>query len=152
LQSAAFVPQQRFQAAATVFSATAHANLSVTKTSSAKSRIQIGLPQLSASGDDADKSTSTFDDYEDIGGTKRGVPLGVLVLLISIWGFSVPPEFRRAHFCFSDRCTQNRTAYMCNDCVTFGEWTRKVADYYANGGGIQWDFSIDPDSKMRIFK
>jgi hypothetical protein len=26
------------------------------------------------------------------------------------------------------------------------EWTTDIAEYYRNGGGIQWDFSIDPNT------
>ena len=84
-----------------------------------------------------------------MGGLKRGGPIGILVVLIVIWSFSIPPDFRRAHFCFSEQSVQTRA--RCYDCVTFGEWARDVKDYYANGGGVQWDFSVDPDSPMKIF-
>lgn len=87
-------------------------------------------------------------DPDAISGQRRGIPLGLLVLAVVIWSFSVPPEFRRAHFCYSDRCTANRS--RCYDCVTLAEWTRDVQTYYQNGGGIQWDFSIDPESPFLL--
>lgn len=87
----------------------------------------------------------SFDD-----GSQRGIPLLLGSLMISVWFFSIPVEFRRAHWCFSERCEQNRSFALCNDCVTFGEWKEGVLDYYRNGGGVQWDFSIDPNSKLKL--
>ena len=88
------------------------------------------------------------DDDDDMGGLQRGLPLGVLALAISIWCFSIPPELRRAHWCMSDRCTQHRSLPSCYDCVTFGEWKSSIVDYYANGGRIQWDFSVAEETKQ----
>jgi len=76
---------------------------------------------------------------------ERGYVILVLAIFAVIWSFSIPPEFRRAHFCFTEQCVQNRS--KCYDCVTVGEWSEQVADYYRNGGGVHFDFSIDPDPK-----
>ena len=79
-----------------------------------------------------------FDD-----GTEIGKYLLVLALGISLWFFTIPPSFRRAYICPLELyCLQDQT--LCQDCTTWNEWFRGVADYYQNGGGIQWDFSIDP--------
>ena len=87
--------------------------------------------------------------YDD--GTGRGVPILVVILLACVWCFTVPPEFRRALIC-SDRCVELREeAPQCNNCITGDEWMAGVKQYYANGGGIEWDFSIDPNSKMKMF-
>jgi hypothetical protein len=83
-------------------------------------------------------------------GTGRGLYILGIVLLACVWSFTVPPKFRRAYIC-SDRCAVNREAPQCNNCVTSDEWTAGIKEYYANGGGIQWDFSIDPNSKMKMF-
>ena len=83
-------------------------------------------------------------------GTGRGLYLLGIVLAACVWCFTVPPEFRRAFIC-SEGCATNREAPVCNNCITSDEWLAKVQDYYANGGGIQWDFSIDPNSKMKMF-
>jgi len=85
-------------------------------------------------------------------GTDRGAFLLAAVLLACIWIFSIPPEFRRAYLCGSERCVQDRSAYLCNDCMTTDEWKQGIADYYRNGGGIKFDFSIDPNSKMKFGK
>lgn len=42
-------------------------------------------------------------------------------------------------------CLENRLA--CYDCVTFGEWTHGVQEYYQNGGGISFDFSVAQETK-----
>merc|ERR1719223_185992 len=74
---------------------------------------------------------------------KRGNVLFAFVLLVCIWSFSIPPELRREHFCFSERCRSDNTANLCYDCITFSEWRGKVADYYKGGGGVKFDFSVE---------
>lgn len=78
-------------------------------------------------------------------GRDRGNILQVLALALCVWFFSVPPEFRRAHFCSTNPCVANRAS--CHDCVTFSEWKSGIAEYYENGGGVHFDFSIDPATK-----
>lgn len=79
-----------------------------------------------------------FDD-----GTEIGKYLLVLALGISLWFFTIPPSFRRAYICPLELyCLQDQT--LCQDCTTWNEWFRGLSDYYQNGGGIQWDFSIAP--------
>jgi hypothetical protein len=84
-----------------------------------------------------EKKEVTYD------GADRGRYLFALVFLICIWQFSIPPSFRRAKFCPST-CVKERSLCRTSSCVTFGEWTSDVVQYYRDGGGIQWDFSIDP--------
>ena len=72
---------------------------------------------------------------------QRGAIILTFVMALCIWAFSIPPELRRDHFCFTDRCAANRS--RCSDCVTVDEWLGKVKDYYANGGGVHFDFSIE---------
>jgi hypothetical protein len=78
-------------------------------------------------------------------GSGRGKIIQVIVLAVCVWSFSIPPEFRRARFCTTSGCVENRAS--CNDCVTFSEWKIKVIDYYKGGGGVNFDFSIDPATK-----
>lgn len=79
----------------------------------------------------------------DIDGTGvRGPIILSLALLIVVWIFSIPPEFRRAKICTLPVCVENRAA--CNDCQTTTELREGIIDYYRNGGGIKFDFSIDP--------
>jgi hypothetical protein len=91
--------------------------------------------------DEATNVTKKNRNNQDVYGINRGVILQTITLLFCIWLFSIPPEFRRAHFCFGvESCLANRS--KCSDCVTFAEWTEKVTQYYRNGGGVHFDFSI----------
>ena len=83
----------------------------------------------------------------DLDGTGRGSYLLTLVMLYVVWSFSIPVEFRRAHWCFSTTCEHNRSIPLCHNCVTVGEWTGAIVEYYRNGGGIQWDFSVGEETK-----
>jgi len=95
----------------------------------------LTVVQRMAKDDDKPKAAPTA-------GGGRGLVLFGFVLLVNVWLFSVPPSFRRAYICPTPRCEQNRPA--CKDCVTGEEWKNGIVDYYRNGGGIQFDFSIDP--------
>ena len=92
------------------------------------------------------KSTELYDvkadrpKFMDESESRGNVLLG-FALAVCIWAFSIPPELRREHFCFTDKCVENRS--YCYDCVTFGEWYGQVKEYYANGGGVHFDFSIE---------
>mmetsp|Transcript_18585 Transcript_18585/g.53361 ORF Transcript_18585/g.53361 Transcript_18585/m.53361 type:complete len:155 (-) Transcript_18585:1332-1796(-) len=83
-------------------------------------------------------------DYNgDPTGLKRGAIILPFALLINIWMFSIPVEYRRARICSEEQVRDNPGS----KCMTTETWRSGVADYYANGGGIKFDFSIDPDSK-----
>lgn len=74
----------------------------------------------------------------DTGGMQRGAVLMAIVMTICVWMFSIPPEFRRAKLC------DEKQSAVYAQCQTPQQWTQGVADYYKNGGGIHFDFSIDP--------
>ena len=76
-------------------------------------------------------------------GLKRGLVLFPLVTLIAIWLFSIPPEYRRARICSEQQVID----YPNSKCITIGNWVKGVSDYYRNGGGVEFDFTIDPDSR-----
>jgi len=91
--------------------------------------------------------TSLFQSKieSQVDGTGRGLALFSVVVGICIWLFSIPPEFRRAHFCVVEQCVQERS--KCYDCVTFSEWTAGVQEYYRSGGGIEFDFTVAAETK-----
>jgi hypothetical protein len=91
--------------------------------------------------------TSLFQSKGEsqVDGTGRGLALFSVVLAVCTWLFSIPPEFRRAHFCFVEQCVQERS--NCYDCVTFSEWTAGVQEYYRSGGGIEFDFTVADETK-----
>ncbi len=80
-----------------------------------------------------------------VDGTARGFALFSLVLAACVWLFSIPPEFRRAHFCFVEKCVEERS--KCYDCVTMSEWMDGVTEYYQKGGGVQFDFTVAEETK-----
>jgi hypothetical protein len=82
----------------------------------------------------------------DMDGTDRGVVIQGITLAICVWFFSIPPEFRRAHWCFSDSCVANRE--KCYDCVTLGEWYHDVSEYYKTGGGVQFNFEVADETRV----
>ena len=80
-------------------------------------------------------------DWMD-GSEKRGNIFFAFVLLTIVWTFTLPLDLRREHFCFSRECRLDNTKELCYDCVSIGEWTKQVADYYKGGGGFHFDLSV----------
>jgi len=71
-------------------------------------------------------------------GIDRGYILFVPVILVCIWSFTVPVEFRRARICNEEDSRKYPTK-----CMTSDQFKRGISDYYKNGGGINWDFSFE---------
>jgi hypothetical protein len=84
---------------------------------------------------------SSEDDNAAVDGTGRGLVIMAISLFACVWIFSIPPEFRRAHICTSDRPSAAST------CVQLGAWVDEVADYYRGGGGVHFDFTIDQSTR-----
>eukprot|EP01082_Thalassiosira_pseudonana_P014445 g12993.t1 g12993 contig7:630237-630698(+) len=88
------------------------------------------------------KPPSDEEKYDTgyVDGSTVGSFLLAGVLLINVWIFSIPTEFRRARM-----CNPNDVAIYAEsrNCMTQQEWAGGIADYYANGGGIKFDFSIE---------
>mmetsp|Transcript_52350 Transcript_52350/g.126623 ORF Transcript_52350/g.126623 Transcript_52350/m.126623 type:complete len:200 (-) Transcript_52350:79-678(-) len=74
-------------------------------------------------------------------GLDRAAIIMPIVLLINIWFFTIPPEFRRARM-----CSEMDTAAYPEQCMTPKMFASGIVDYYKGGGGIQWDFSIAEDN------
>ena len=83
-----------------------------------------------------------YEPSSQVDGTGRGKYILAFSLASCLWIFSIPTEFRRAIICPSDACAEQRT--LCNDCMTRDEWVGGIKEYYRNGGGVKFDFSIDP--------
>ena len=86
----------------------------------------------------AEKKNNVLAEYEE-----RGKYLFAIVMFAIIWSFTIPPEIRRQHICFSRNCRLDNTGKFCYDCVSFGEYADQIAEYYKGGGGIKFDFSIE---------
>ena len=98
-------------------------------------------PTRSASRVILQEKKKRFKVYEE--SEKRGNVLFAIVLVICIWSFSIPPELRREHICFSEKCRLDNTGKFCYDCINFSELTGKISDYYKGGGGVNFDFSVE---------
>mmetsp|Transcript_6577 Transcript_6577/g.9508 ORF Transcript_6577/g.9508 Transcript_6577/m.9508 type:complete len:175 (+) Transcript_6577:49-573(+) len=79
---------------------------------------------------------------------RRGNYIFGFALVLIIWSFSIDPKLRREHICPTNNCVENRE--RCYDCITLKEWVGEVSDYYNNGGGISFDFSVDPNSNLLV--
>ena len=79
----------------------------------------------------------------DTDGTEAGKYLLFLVLLVNVWAFSIPVEFRRATFCTEEQVRLNPDSH----CITFENWKSGIVDYYANGGGVNFDFTVEGGNK-----
>mmetsp|Transcript_9748 Transcript_9748/g.20174 ORF Transcript_9748/g.20174 Transcript_9748/m.20174 type:complete len:163 (-) Transcript_9748:156-644(-) len=90
------------------------------------------------------RSTRLFGANQKVDGTGRGSYILGFTLLVCIWFFTIPTEFRRAHIC-TEICDE--TTVTCYDCMSSDEWVDGIVSYYKSGGGIVWDFSIDPKTK-----
>lgn len=77
----------------------------------------------------------------DPGGLRRGLALFPIVVLFTVWLFSIPPDFRRARICTEQQVIDNPDSR----CITTTNWVGGVQDYYRNGGGLKFDFSIDSE-------
>jgi hypothetical protein len=78
-------------------------------------------------------------DKRKIDGSNGGTYFMALVLLVNVWLFTIPTEFRRAHLYPEG----NAGLYSDPKGITAKDWAAGVAQYYANGGGIKFDFSIE---------
>lgn len=79
------------------------------------------------------------NEAADTGGLGSGKVLLLLVLIVNVWMFSIPVEFRQARLCN----VEDTKLYPDKHCTTADAWGMGIADYYVNGGGIRFDFSIE---------
>ena len=91
-----------------------------------------GALQMAANDEERTKSSK-------IDGSVGGTYFLAAVLLVNVWLFSIPTEFRRAHIYPEG----NAGLYSDPKGITAKDWAAGVAQYYANGGGVKFDFSIE---------
>lgn len=91
-----------------------------------------GALQMAANDEERTKSSR-------IDGSVGGTYFLAAVLLVNVWLFSIPTEFRRAHLYPEG----NAGIYSDPKGMTAKDWASGVAQYYANGGGIKFDFSVE---------
>ena len=112
----------------------------------AGNKSRLHFPQLCICGETSQSSvilnsrSSNDDDDDDVLGVgTRGITLFCVVAVFNIWLFSIPTEFRRAKFCSAEQVR----LYPDSKCMTSEMWIGGIKEYYANGGGLKFDFSIE---------
>lgn len=127
-----------------------------TTTSDVKNRQT--LPVQSSSGTQlflANDNNNTLSKKKVNDGTQgRGLILFGLVLALNVWMFSLPASFRRRNVCNDDvyqRIVVDSGVKPNDDryCITMEMWKQSIVDYYKNGGGVEFDLSIDPKTLER---
>jgi len=113
-------------------------------------RNDFDFPRETASLTIAKSSTTLFSEppssrkkTNDALGIQRGLYLMAIVMFFNVWIFSIPPEFRRAKICTEEQVIN----FPDSGCTTVDKWATGISDYYANGGGVHFDFSIDKSSQ-----
>ena len=76
----------------------------------------------------------------NVDGSREGRILLIISCLAVVWGFSIPPEFRRARI-----CTEEQVAAAAKEahCTTFDNWKSELSQYYKDGGGVKFNFSVE---------
>jgi hypothetical protein len=82
----------------------------------------------------------------DTDGLKNAPIIFASILLLAVWLFSIPPDFRRARFCSDQQIIDNPGSR----CTTFSEWSSGIAQYYQNGGGLTFDFSVEKEGNVWV--
>lgn len=78
---------------------------------------------------------------------RNGARVLGIVLLVTIWFFSVPPDIRRTKI-----CGLGRPELRASPCVEARQLGDRVLEHYSECSAgksacVQWDFSVDPESK-----
>lgn len=82
----------------------------------------------------------------DVDGLKNAPYILAFVFALSVWSFSIPPDFRRARFCSEQQVIDNPGSR----CTTFEDWRDGIVEYYKNGGGVQFDFSVEKEGNVWV--
>lgn len=94
--------------------------------------------ELQVKKNDISSEERGSDNVNSLIGLDRGVYLQAIAVAICIWFFTIPVEFRRTKFCSEEQTRANPEV-----CMTAKQFSSGIADYYKNGGGIKFDFSIE---------
>ena len=83
----------------------------------------------------------------DVDGMETAPFLFSFILLLCIWNFTIPTEFRRARICSAQQVID----YPNSNCKTWSQYVSGIQNYYSNGGTLfKFDFSIDKENNIWI--
>jgi hypothetical protein len=94
-----------------------------------------------------ENSKNTNGSNIDVDGMETAPYLFTFILLLCVWNFTIPTEFRRARLCSEQQVID----YPNSNCKTWSQYTNGIQEYYRNGGSwFQFDFSIDRENNIWI--
>lgn len=108
-------------------------------TSSADPASALRMGQFQSDENFSTTKDATRKRNADTYGIQNGGYLLLFALAVNVWFFTIPVEFRRSKFCSEE----DVRLHPESKCTTFDAWRRGIAEYYANGGGVEFDFSIE---------
>ena len=83
----------------------------------------------------------------DVDGLQTAPYLFGFILLLCVWNFTIPTEFRRARLCSEQQVRD----YPESNCKTWSQYTSGIQDYYRHGGTLfRFDFSVDRENNIWI--
>lgn len=83
----------------------------------------------------------------DVDGMQTAPYIFTFILLLCVWNFTIPTEFRRARICSEQQVIE----YPDSNCKTWSQYASGIQDYYRNGGTLfKFDFSIDRENNIWI--
>jgi hypothetical protein len=85
-------------------------------------------------------------DDTDVDGLRNAPVFFAAIVLLAVWLFSIPPDFRRARFCTEQQILDNPTSR----CTTVSEWSNGIAQYYKEGGNVKFDFSVEKEGNVWV--
>ena len=95
---------------------------------------------------DGDNSSELLEEQKrksaSVGGMNTGIVLLLVSIVVNLWFFTIPPEFRRTRI-----CSEQESAEYPDICMTERQFASRIAEYYKGGGGVQWDFTVAPETK-----
>ena len=114
-----------------------------TKAATAASRTSTQL--LFGKKLNGDKSSTSSNI--DVDGMATAPYIFSIVLLLCVWNFTIPTEFRRARICSEQQVID----YPNSNCKTWSQYVSGIQNYYNNGGTLlKFDFSIDKENNIWI--
>ena len=134
-----------------------HAGTAVTKTATTTARVVRVAPdskacsihhcrRLPRSSSSVITVRAEMNKDVDLDGLKNAPYILAFVFALSVWSFSIPPDFRRARFCSEQQVIDNPGSR----CTTFEDWRDGIVAYYRNGGGVQFDFSVEKEGNVWV--